>query len=86
DVAADRLIKDNQGRWILGFNKRLDQCSVFNAELWDILDGLLFLQNRHCDKMLIKTNSMKELEYIPKEKNSKADPVTKIAFERNEGL
>ncbi|KAK5793107.1 hypothetical protein PVK06_034243 [Gossypium arboreum] len=62
DAAVGGVIRDDQGRWILGFNRRLCQCFVFNIELWDILDGLLLLQNRHCDKVLIRTDIMKVLQ------------------------
>ncbi|MBA0606234.1 hypothetical protein Godav_018738 [Gossypium davidsonii] len=41
DVVVEEVLRDDQGRWILGFNRRLGQCSVFNVELWGILDGLL---------------------------------------------
>ncbi|MBA0724625.1 hypothetical protein Golax_021302, partial [Gossypium laxum] len=61
DVATGGVIRDNQGRWIFGFNRRLCQCSVFNAKLWGILNGPLLLQNRHCDKVLIRTDNMEVL-------------------------
>ncbi|MBA0758412.1 hypothetical protein Gotri_021412, partial [Gossypium trilobum] len=57
DVVAGGVISDDQGRWILGFNKRLGQYFVFNVGLWGIIDGLLLLKNRHCDKLLIRMNS-----------------------------
>ncbi|MBA0549248.1 hypothetical protein Golob_020293, partial [Gossypium lobatum] len=86
DVAAGGVIRDDQGRWILGFNKRLGQYFVFNVGLWGIIDSLLLLKNRHCDKLLIRMNSREELEYIPKEENLEANSITKIEFVRNEGL
>ncbi|MFQ6620408.1 hypothetical protein Gotur_001127 [Gossypium turneri] len=49
-------------------------------------DSLLLLQNRHCDKVLIRTDSTKELDYIPREENLEADSITKMTFVRNEGL
>ncbi|KAK5820130.1 hypothetical protein PVK06_025176 [Gossypium arboreum] len=64
DVAVGGVIRDDQGMWIPGFNRRLGQCSVFNADLWGILDSLLLLQNRHCDKVLIRTDSMEVLQAI----------------------
>ncbi|MBA0568601.1 hypothetical protein Golob_006080 [Gossypium lobatum] len=65
------------------------QISVNEASISE-LDCLLLLQNRSCDKVLIRTDNMEEvtqwdLEYIPREENSKVDSITKIAFERNEG-
>ncbi|MBA0753031.1 hypothetical protein Gogos_021731, partial [Gossypium gossypioides] len=64
DVAVGGVIRDDQGRWILGFNKRLGQYFVFNAGLWGIIDGLLLLKNRPCDKLLIRTNSTEVLQAI----------------------
>ncbi|MBA0819257.1 hypothetical protein Gohar_028196, partial [Gossypium harknessii] len=61
DVAAGGVIRDDQGRWILGFNKRLGQYFVFNAGLWGIIDALLLLKSRHCDKLLIRMNSTEVL-------------------------
>ncbi|MBA0732342.1 hypothetical protein Gogos_016441 [Gossypium gossypioides] len=37
------IIRDEKGKWILGYNLFLGKCSVFVAELWSILDGLLLL-------------------------------------------
>ncbi|MBA0549812.1 hypothetical protein Golob_020821 [Gossypium lobatum] len=64
DVVVEEVLRDDQGRWILGFNRRLGQCSIFNVELWGILDGLLLLQNRRCDKVLIRTNNMEVIQAI----------------------
>ncbi|MBA0704823.1 hypothetical protein Golax_017056, partial [Gossypium laxum] len=64
DVAVGGVIRDNKWRWILGFNRWLGQCSVFNAELWGILDDMLLLQNRRCDRVLIWTESTKVLQAI----------------------
>ncbi|MBA0859586.1 hypothetical protein Goshw_008599 [Gossypium schwendimanii] len=111
------VIRDHYGGWILGFNKRLGQCSIFNYELWGILDDFALLQSRQYDKVLIWTNNMEvlqdieeafsktsystlirriqqllleigqwEFEHIPKEENIEVDYITKLAFDKNEGL
>ncbi|MBA0608759.1 hypothetical protein Godav_020945, partial [Gossypium davidsonii] len=38
------VVWDETGKWLLGYNRFLGKCSVFDTELWDILDGLLLLQ------------------------------------------
>ncbi|MBA0731154.1 hypothetical protein Golax_020609, partial [Gossypium laxum] len=49
---------DQYGQWILGYNRRFKKCSIFDVELWGILEGLTLLQSRHCDRVLIQTDSM----------------------------
>ncbi|MBA0561112.1 hypothetical protein Golob_017964 [Gossypium lobatum] len=111
------LTQGSSWGWILGFNKRLGQCSIFNYELWGILDDFTLLQSRQYDKVLIWTNNMEvlqdieeafsktsystlirriqqllleigqwEFEHIPKEENIEVDYITKLAFDKNEGL
>ncbi|MBA0770452.1 hypothetical protein Gotri_019086 [Gossypium trilobum] len=117
NAAVGGVIRDHHGGWILGFNKRLGQCSIFNYELWDILDDFALLQSRQYDKVLIWTDNMEvlqdiqeafsktsystlirriqqllleigqwEFEHIPKEENIEVDYITKLTFDKNEGL
>ncbi|MFQ6670287.1 hypothetical protein Gotur_035274, partial [Gossypium turneri] len=117
NASVGGVIRDHHGGWILGFNKRLGQCSIFNYELWGILDDFALLQSRQYDKVLIWTDNMEvlqdiqeafsktsystlirriqqllleigqwEFEHIPKEENIKVDYITKLAFDKNEGL
>ncbi|KAK5792182.1 hypothetical protein PVK06_033296 [Gossypium arboreum] len=58
EEAAERVLRDRHGHWIIGFNKILGLCSVFNAKLWSILDSLTVLRNRSWDKVSIQTNSV----------------------------
>ncbi|MBA0696307.1 hypothetical protein Goari_002867 [Gossypium aridum] len=32
------VLRDHNGKWIIGFNRRLGKCSIFEVELWGILD------------------------------------------------
>ncbi|MBA0761977.1 hypothetical protein Gotri_024539 [Gossypium trilobum] len=43
-------VEDPNGQWILGFNRMLGLYSIFNAELWGILNGLIVLHNKRWDK------------------------------------
>ncbi|MBA0609918.1 hypothetical protein Godav_010843, partial [Gossypium davidsonii] len=37
---------------------------IFNAELWGIIDGLVLIQNRHYDDVLIQTNNLEMIKAI----------------------
>ncbi|MBA0667708.1 hypothetical protein Goklo_000763, partial [Gossypium klotzschianum] len=84
-VAAKGVLRGRHGGWILGFNRSLGYCSVFNAELWGVLDDLMILKSRKYDRVLIRIDSQK-LECIPRERNLEADRIAKMTFNRNEGL
>ncbi|MBA0819741.1 hypothetical protein Gohar_022303 [Gossypium harknessii] len=45
-VVVGGALKDQNREWIFGFNRRLGKCSVFEAELWGILDGVTLVQGR----------------------------------------
>ncbi|MBA0552760.1 hypothetical protein Golob_023539 [Gossypium lobatum] len=49
-------VEDQNGQWILGFNRMLGLYSIFNAELWGILNGLIVLHNKRSDKVSIHTD------------------------------
>ncbi|XP_052482520.1 uncharacterized protein LOC128036033 [Gossypium raimondii] len=40
DTVAGGVQRGKNGEWILGYNKYLGNCSILDAELWGILDGL----------------------------------------------
>ncbi|MFQ6623298.1 hypothetical protein Gotur_002325 [Gossypium turneri] len=64
EAVAGGVLKDHHGQWILGFNRRLGWCFVFNAEIWGILHGLIILQNKKWDKVSIRTGSMEVIQSI----------------------
>ncbi|MBA0643338.1 hypothetical protein Goklo_027645, partial [Gossypium klotzschianum] len=45
-AAAGGLMRDQNGRWIIGFNRYLRNCIVTEAEFWGILDGLKLILDR----------------------------------------
>ncbi|KAH1121591.1 hypothetical protein J1N35_004751 [Gossypium stocksii] len=63
-AAAREDLRDEQGEWLFGFNKRLGKCSIFDVELWGILDGLSLLQVKQCEIVLIRTDSLEVIEVI----------------------
>ncbi|KAK5837294.1 hypothetical protein PVK06_013104 [Gossypium arboreum] len=42
-------------------------CSIFDTELWSILDGLTLLLNRNLNRILIKTNSLEVIHALLKD-------------------
>ncbi|MBA0818067.1 hypothetical protein Gohar_027979, partial [Gossypium harknessii] len=61
-----RFLRDHNKNWILGFNRRLESCSVFEVELWDILDGVALVQGRQHDRILVQTDNMEVIRAIKK--------------------
>ncbi|MBA0765931.1 hypothetical protein Gotri_015032, partial [Gossypium trilobum] len=64
EAVAGGVVKDSHGHWILGFNRRLGLCSVFNTELLGILDGLIVIHNKRWEKVSIRTDSLEVIQAI----------------------
>ncbi|MBA0750940.1 hypothetical protein Gogos_002316, partial [Gossypium gossypioides] len=66
----------------------LGKCSVFVAELWGILDGLLLLQKQGYDEIVIQSDNLEKwfLRYVPRKSNKVVDAITKMTFTNNEDL
>lgn len=45
------LIRDQHGAWRSGFSKHIDNCTVGNAELWEIYEGLKHVFDKEYRKM-----------------------------------
>ncbi|MBA0655700.1 hypothetical protein Goklo_008154, partial [Gossypium klotzschianum] len=58
------IMRYQNGGWILGFNRFFKNCSVFDAELWGILDGLALLMDRGYDNVLIQTDNLEAAKTI----------------------
>ncbi|MBA0863273.1 hypothetical protein Goshw_018898, partial [Gossypium schwendimanii] len=57
-VVAEGVVRNQKGKWIIGYNRFLGSCSVFKAELWGILDGLNLLIDCGLDNVMIHSNSI----------------------------
>ncbi|MBA0608343.1 hypothetical protein Godav_020574, partial [Gossypium davidsonii] len=57
-VATGGVLRDYNGRWILGYNRYLGFCFVMKVELWGILDGLVLLLEQKYDSEMVQTDSM----------------------------
>ncbi|MFQ6644556.1 hypothetical protein Gotur_019473 [Gossypium turneri] len=63
-AAARGVVRDKEGIWIVGYHRFLGKCSVFDAELWGILDGLKIIQRRGHIHVTIQTNSLEVVKSI----------------------
>ncbi|MBA0827850.1 hypothetical protein Goarm_012594, partial [Gossypium armourianum] len=72
----------------MGFNHYLGMCSVFDVELWGILDGLTLLQDRDLNKILIQTDNLEHwvVRHVPREVNLVVDRIAKMVFVDLEGV
>lgn len=55
---AGEVLRDQNGEWILGYNDYLGECSLFDAELLRILDGLIPCQKQGLEIVVIHTDSL----------------------------
>ncbi|MBA0645374.1 hypothetical protein Goklo_013487 [Gossypium klotzschianum] len=37
---AGGLLRDHQGKWVIGYSRNIHICPVLDAKLWVIMDGL----------------------------------------------
>ncbi|KAH1089937.1 hypothetical protein J1N35_017194 [Gossypium stocksii] len=63
--AADGgCVRDHNGKWVIGFAKYLGNCTVLEAKLWGILDGLNLIMDRRFEKVLILIDSTDAINAI----------------------
>ncbi|MBA0702486.1 hypothetical protein Goari_022116, partial [Gossypium aridum] len=70
-TATGGVVCELNEAWILGFNHYLGDYSVFDTELWGILNGLILLQRQG---------------YVPREKNQVADCIVKMTSDKIEDV
>ncbi|MBA0676623.1 hypothetical protein Goari_018091 [Gossypium aridum] len=63
-AAAGGIVRNRNGEWVTDFNRLLGSCSVFEAELWGILDGLNILIDQGLDNVLIETDNLEAVTTI----------------------
>ncbi|KAH1064862.1 hypothetical protein J1N35_029849 [Gossypium stocksii] len=64
DAATRGVIRNGNREWIIGYNRYLGKCSLFDPELWRILDGLALIQNMCYDRVLIQIDSLEMVKAI----------------------
>ncbi|MBA0732559.1 hypothetical protein Gogos_016639 [Gossypium gossypioides] len=79
-AATGGFVGDHNDGWIMEFCRYLGYCTVLEAELWGILDGLNFIFDRCFDRVLIQTNSIKAVNSIQEgsSRNSNSGLVRRI--------
>ncbi|KAK5787192.1 hypothetical protein PVK06_041845 [Gossypium arboreum] len=63
-AAAGGIVRDKDGNWIAGFHRFIGKCSVFDAELWGIFDGLRLVQKRGHNQVIILSDSLEVVKAI----------------------
>ncbi|KAK5845345.1 hypothetical protein PVK06_001517 [Gossypium arboreum] len=63
-AAAGGVVRDKERQWIMGFHRFIGKCSVFNAELWGILEGLKLIRRLGLDHVIIHSDSLEVVESI----------------------
>ncbi|MBA0799864.1 hypothetical protein Gohar_010351, partial [Gossypium harknessii] len=72
NTVAGRVVRNANGDWIFGYNRRLGKCSIFNVELWGILEGLRHIQRRGHDEWFLR--------YILRDENQVVNCLAKQAL------
>ncbi|KAK5771280.1 hypothetical protein PVK06_047470 [Gossypium arboreum] len=63
-AAIGGVIRDSKGNWIMGYNRFLGNCSIFDAKLCGILDGLKLIQHRENGNVIIQSDSLEVVKAI----------------------
>ncbi|MBA0590479.1 hypothetical protein Gorai_019184, partial [Gossypium raimondii] len=63
-AAVGGIVHDRGGAWILGFNKYFWNYSIFEVELWGILEGLSLLMELGYDSVLIHFDCLEAITTI----------------------
>ncbi|KAG8472413.1 hypothetical protein CXB51_034213 [Gossypium anomalum] len=58
NASAGGAARDMNGQWLFRFNRFLGKCSIFDAELWGILEVLKIIQRRGHDHVIILSDSL----------------------------
>ncbi|MBA0763600.1 hypothetical protein Gotri_013027, partial [Gossypium trilobum] len=63
-TAKKGVAYSQDGQWIVGYNRYLGFCLVFDVELWGILDGLVFIQREGHKRVLIHTDNLEAVKAL----------------------
>ncbi|MBA0566239.1 hypothetical protein Golob_011073 [Gossypium lobatum] len=58
------VIWKRNGEWILGYNHYLGSCSIFEVEIWGILDGLAIIHIMGYKNVLIHTDRLEVVKAL----------------------
>ncbi|MBA0555861.1 hypothetical protein Golob_026012, partial [Gossypium lobatum] len=63
-AAVERLVRDHNGGWIIRFCRYLGNCTMIEAKLRGILDGLKLILYRRFKRVSIQTDNIKAANVI----------------------
>lgn len=63
-VAIGGLVSDHNEGWIIGFGRYLGNCTIPEAELWGVLDGLKLITNCSFDRVLTQFDCLEVVNAI----------------------
>ncbi|MBA0771301.1 hypothetical protein Gotri_019785, partial [Gossypium trilobum] len=63
-VADGGYVRDYNGEWIIRFSRYLGNCTMLEAELWGILNGLNLILDRRFENTLIQTDCIEAINAI----------------------
>ncbi|KAH1038684.1 hypothetical protein J1N35_040427 [Gossypium stocksii] len=63
-AAIGGVVRDKAGNWITGFHRYLGKCSVFDAELWGLLDGVKLVWRGGYNQVVISSDCLEIVEAI----------------------
>ncbi|KAL0006038.1 hypothetical protein SO802_013599 [Lithocarpus litseifolius] len=58
------LIRDEAGRWVVGFSRKLGKVNSFLAELWALKDGLLLCQQMNMTALIVELDAKAVVEAL----------------------
>ncbi|MBA0651924.1 hypothetical protein Goklo_019217, partial [Gossypium klotzschianum] len=73
NATSGGVVHDANGDWIFGYNRRRGKCSIFNAELWGILEGLKLIQRRGHNEVIIQSVSLEVVKAILESTSTEAN-------------
>ncbi|MBA0862751.1 hypothetical protein Goshw_012381 [Gossypium schwendimanii] len=63
-TATGGVVRNNNGDWILSNNRFLDNWSIFDAEIWGLLDDLSLLHEQRHRRVIIQSDSLEAVKVI----------------------
>ncbi|KAK4255866.1 hypothetical protein QN277_008804 [Acacia crassicarpa] len=60
------LIRDDSGKWISGFARKLGRCSAIQAELWAVISGLELASGLQIQNIIVESDSSAVVELMHK--------------------
>lgn len=52
------LFRDHKGKWITGYSRSIEICSIVDAEFWIIMDGLDIAWRRCIEQLMVESDSL----------------------------